>query len=182
MYRRQSLKRYTFVFCIALFVGGCGGTQRMYSGESLSRDEVARIRTKFSEKSGHVTRRVTIESVDGEKIDSERHNWVTVPPGRHGIDVSFYKRIDPPGLNIPVKLSIFGVEKDLIEAEPSEIITSTVDESLVANVEAGLSYHIEASDNIREAEPLSPSFLAGMGLSFSRRLVGSWTPRVVAER
>jgi len=181
MYRERQF-RLLAILWIVLLAGGCNSTRRLYSGAELTRDKVARIRTKFSEKSGRITRRVTIESIGGETVDSESHEWIAVLPGTHRIYVSFYKRIDPPGLNIGVKLNLFGSESDLAEPKHSLTVNSTVDQYLVVNVQAGKSYHIAANDNIRQAQP----FLLGKrslrpATTYPVRSVGSWEPEIAEE-
>jgi hypothetical protein len=182
MYRDQVFRESGLLLCIALLATGCSTTQRMYSDESLSRKEVARIRTISSGKSGSITRRVTVESVDGKEVDSKKHDWVAVLPGTHNIDVSFYKRIDPSGLNIGLTLNVFGVERDLVTPRSSQIITSTVDQSLVIDVRPGRSYHLVASDDIHETQLVLPGVLDIEPLSLPGRLVGFWVPEIIEER
>lgn len=183
MQREQGFQLLIILSVVLLMLtGGCNSTQKLYPDAELTRDNVARIRTKFSEKSGGITRRVTVESIDGETVDSKHHKWVAVLPGTHRISVSFYKKIDPPGLNIGMKLDFFGVKRDLIEPEPSMIITSTVDQSLVVDVRAGKSYHIAVSDDIRKAELLLPGQSFYEPLTYPGRLVGSWVPKIIEER
>ncbi|MFC1678304.1 hypothetical protein ACFLZ9_01040 [Patescibacteria group bacterium] len=153
---------------IFVFVSCTASTQKMYSGDQLTEQEVAMIKTEYKKSSGQITWYYTLLEVDYETVNYDNNSYVEVLPGRHVLKVQLKKRFDPK-LNFGVSVNLFGNETQVIEPKGSPVITA--EGKIVVRVQSGKKYRLGGTDTLK--------VITTNDYGFERqRPTGSWSPRL----